>query len=260
MSLSSYQNTWIEMLMYPERSAEILASTADLTPAERILLAAVSPERLQTISKTVIYSRISAFVRVVPANLRSLLPADRLEAMARDYAYREPLASLYPLAQQTRQWLDFLAAALSAENEQHLRDLIRFEQLKSRFSHYEKPAPRQKLRGPVLSPACGLLLASPDFAALLQAIWQEQSLPAYDNNTRQGYLVFENPEREVGLLPLHWGLYHVLQTCNGQQSWAEVLDAVCKSHPELTADHSTLCQWEAYLRQRGWLRDWQSVA
>ena len=259
MSLASYQNTWIEMLMYPERSAEILASTPDLSPAERSLLAAVPPERLKIIGETVVYSRISAFVRVVPASLRSLLPAAQLETLARDYAYREPMASLYPLAQQTRLWLDFLAAALSAENEQHLRDLIRFEQLKSRFSHYAKPAPRQQLRGPVLSPACGLLLASPDFSALLQAIWQDQPLPAYDKDTRQGYLVFENSAREVGLLPLHWGLYHVLQASDGQQSWPETVAAICQAHPALAPDHDTLCHWEVYLRQRGWLRDWRSA-
>lgn len=260
MSLASYQNTWIEMLMYPERSAEILADCTDLSPAERALLAAVPPERLATIGKTVVYSRISAFVRVTPASLRSLLPAERLEALARDYAYREPMASLYPLAQQTQQWLEFLAAALHAEDEQALRDLIRFEQLKSRFVHYLKPAPRQQLPGPVLSPVCGLLLAGPDFASLLQAIWQGQSLPAYDSHTRQGYLIFENSTREVGLLPLHWGLYHVLQALTGQHSWSETVASVCQQHPALAPDRDTLCQWEDYLRQRGWLRDWQALS
>lgn len=241
MSLQTYQNAWLALMLRPQDKDTVLEQF-DLSEAEKTALHTLEPERLQAIASGIQQGRMSVLMASLPASLQQLLTYELRKALTTRYAERFPQAVVYPPEQGMGSWLQWLAEQPEIAEQPLLGDLIAYEQLLLQLHFYQRPQPNP-LPYPRLVPWAGLLVASPSLANLLKALQQQQDLPEPEAG-QQGWLVLKHPHRPAWLQPLHWSIYHLFQQMNGLLNWAEAVQALVKQFPELQAQETALNEWQ----------------
>lgn len=257
MSLGRFEDAWVELMLDPDLRKRWRNDETDLdglTPAESASLHAIADARMEATARAVNEGRISVFLAALPARVRELLPAARWRDLARDYAARHPLATLYPLHRTLPQWLNFLADTLRPENQPYLSDVLGYEALQNGLSFYRRPHPATKRGHSRLHTSSGLLVAGPYLSEVLFRLNRQQPIDDLPTTPRQGYLVRRQAEG-IELNPVHWAVYELLQSATGQSSWKQRVADLCQEHPQLESQQEALLAWEAHYLAQGALTD-----
>lgn len=259
MSLEAWQNTWLALMSAPhERDAILASSSAALSNCEVQALYQTPQSRLEAIAEAVQRGRISVLTASLPGTLRQVLSPIECHSMAERYAYAYPNAVVYPPTQGLSRWLGWLNQLPEVNERPWLQALIQYEWLLTQLHFYRLPTASGP--GPKLSPRAGLLVASPILDELVTAVetgatsqaladlWEERN-PAREN---QGWLI-ARWQAEVQRIPLHWGVFLVLEQLDGQRTWHDCVTATVQTHPELWAQKDTLQAWRVWFEKHAFL-------
>lgn len=257
MSLAAFQLAWLKLLFEPGLQTAWATGEIrerELSLGERASLQTICQSPLE-LSQRMQTQWVLSLQDALPLRVRVLL-GDQSEPFVRYYLQSEALPPLFPKAHLQRQLLQRLRDYLEQAHLiiPHLRDLIAYELALSQLQYFGLPAQQSQAyssqQGPTLAAWVQVVLLGAQFPVVLDQLKNRQRPDLSETQTQTFLLIqsFDSLHLEA-VDPL---LGECLQSCDGKQTWAQLIAACLARHPErdVQAETRALQPWEAHYLKR----------
>lgn len=255
MSLKSFEQAWLELLLNPRYRAAWLAGDAPfhgLTSDERESLRQLESARLEALAAAARLHRSQALARALPLRIKRLLGPERAESLLAGLSDGAAMPALYPRRQLLSQLLNHLLGALGREGQQvpHLRDLVAYELASADLDFFALPRVLAPTPGPMLAPWARLIRLGSQFSLVLERLNRNQLPEGLDEEPRQRFLLTRE-FRGLRLEALPVLVQACLELCDGARAWPEIMDQALAQQPGSESERASLQAWLEQFLQRG---------